>query len=56
MNLSFVYKNTTTITNWCELGEDSLMDFGKIHIPVLNSIAKWGREVGEEKGKIIHIL
>jgi DNA-binding HxlR family transcriptional regulator len=35
--------------------EYSLTNFGKTLIPVLNSIAKWGREVGEERGKIIHI-
>jgi DNA-binding HxlR family transcriptional regulator len=33
--------------------EYSLTDFGKTLIPVLNSIAKWGREVGEERGEII---
>jgi DNA-binding HxlR family transcriptional regulator len=33
--------------------EYSLTEFGKTLIPVLNSIAKWGREVGEKKGKLI---
>ncbi len=35
--------------------EYSLTDFGKTLLPVLNAIAKWGRTVGEEKGKIIDI-
>jgi DNA-binding HxlR family transcriptional regulator len=34
--------------------EYSLTDFGKTLIPVLNSIAKWGREVGETQGRIIN--
>jgi len=33
--------------------EYSLTDFGKTLIPVLESIAKWGRDLGESKGKII---
>ena len=33
--------------------EYSLTDFGKTLIPVLNAIAKWGRAIGESKGKII---
>ena len=36
--------------------EYSLSDFGKTLIPVLNSIAKWGREVAESKGEIIEIV
>lgn len=35
--------------------EYSLTDFGKTLIPVLDSIAKWGRDVAESKGKIIEI-
>ncbi len=35
--------------------EYSLTDFGKTLVPVLNAVAKWGREVGEEKGKMIEI-
>lgn len=33
--------------------EYSLTEFGQSLIPVLNEIAKWGRKVGKEKGKII---
>ncbi len=33
--------------------EYSLTDFGKTLIPMLNEIAKWGRELGEQKGEII---
>jgi DNA-binding HxlR family transcriptional regulator len=35
--------------------EYSLTDFGKTLIPVLDSIAKWGREVGETKGNLLEI-
>jgi DNA-binding HxlR family transcriptional regulator len=35
--------------------EYSLTDFGRTLIPVLNAIAKWGREVGESKGEIIEV-
>lgn len=33
--------------------EYSLTDFGKTLVPVLESIAKWGRNLGEEKGKLV---
>lgn len=33
--------------------EYSLTDFGKTLIPVLNTLAKWGRELGESKGKLV---
>lgn len=33
--------------------EYSLSEFGKTLIPVLQSIAAWGRKLGKEKGKII---
>ena len=32
--------------------EYSLTDFGKTLIPILNAIAKWGRNLGQEKGKM----
>jgi DNA-binding HxlR family transcriptional regulator len=35
--------------------EYSLTAFGQSLIPVLNSIAKWGRYIGNTKGKIIEI-
>ena len=35
--------------------EYSLTAFGKSLIPVLNSIAKWGKDIGNTKGKIIEI-
>jgi DNA-binding HxlR family transcriptional regulator len=35
--------------------EYSLTDFGKTLIPVINSIAKWGCEMREERGKIIDV-
>jgi DNA-binding HxlR family transcriptional regulator len=35
--------------------EYSLTEFGKTLIPVLDSIAKWGREVGETKGNLLEI-
>jgi DNA-binding HxlR family transcriptional regulator len=31
--------------------EYSLTDFGKTLVPVLNAIAKWGRDLGDTKGK-----
>ncbi|MBX3239273.1 MAG: helix-turn-helix transcriptional regulator [Chitinophagaceae bacterium] len=33
--------------------EYSLTEFGKTLIPVVNAIAKWGRELGETEGKIV---
>ena len=33
--------------------EYSLTDFGKTLIPVLNAVAKWGREMAESKGALI---
>lgn len=33
--------------------EYSLTDFGKTLTPVLEAIAKWGRELGQEKGRIV---
>lgn len=35
--------------------EYSLTDFGKTIIPVLEAIAKWGRELGDRKGKLVEI-
>jgi DNA-binding HxlR family transcriptional regulator len=35
--------------------EYSLTEFGKTLIPVLDSIAKWGREVGQTKGNLLEI-
>lgn len=32
--------------------EYSMTDFGKTLIPILNEISKWGRNLGETKGKI----
>jgi DNA-binding HxlR family transcriptional regulator len=31
----------------------SLTPFGETLIPLLNAIAKWGRELGEEKGRLV---
>ena len=35
--------------------EYSLTDFGKTLIPVLKAVAKWGRTLGKEKGKVIEV-
>ena len=35
--------------------EYSLTDFGKTLAPVLNAIAKWGRDLGDTKGKVVDI-
>jgi DNA-binding HxlR family transcriptional regulator len=35
--------------------EYSLTEFGETLLPVLNSIAKWGRAVGKSKGRIIDV-
>lgn len=35
--------------------EYSLTEFGKTLIPALNSVAKWGRTVGETKGKTVEV-
>lgn len=35
--------------------EYSLTEFGKTLIPTLNAIAKWGRDLGESKGKIVEL-
>jgi DNA-binding HxlR family transcriptional regulator len=35
--------------------EYSLTEFGKTLIPVLESIAKWGRNLGENKGKMVEV-
>jgi DNA-binding HxlR family transcriptional regulator len=35
--------------------EYSLTDFGKSLIPVLNAVAKWGRDLGEKDGKLISL-
>jgi DNA-binding HxlR family transcriptional regulator len=34
--------------------EYELTDFGKTLIPMLEEIAKWGRELGENEGQLIH--
>ena len=33
--------------------EYSLTDFGKTLVPALDAIAKWGRNLGETKGKVV---
>lgn len=33
--------------------EYQLTDFGKTLVPVLEAIAKWGRNLGEEEGKMV---
>lgn len=33
--------------------EYSLTDFGKTLIPLLNAIAKWGRDLGESDGELV---
>ena len=35
--------------------EYSLTESGKTLIPVLNAIAKWGRDVGENQGKLVNL-
>jgi DNA-binding HxlR family transcriptional regulator len=35
--------------------EYSLTEFGATLIPVLNAIAKWGRELGDNEGKLVEI-
>jgi len=35
--------------------EYSMTEFGKTLIPVLNAIAKWGRELGETKGELVEV-
>ena len=35
--------------------EYELTDFGKTLLPMLEEIAKWGRELGMKKGKIVEI-
>jgi len=35
--------------------EYSLTEFGVTLIPVLNAIAKWGRELGEKEGRLIDL-
>ena len=35
--------------------EYSLTDFGRSLIPVLEAIAKWGRDLGESEGKFIEV-
>lgn len=35
--------------------EYSLTDFGRTLIPVLNAIAKWGRDLAENRGELIKI-
>ena len=36
--------------------EYSLTDFGKSLIPVLNAVAKWGRNLGESKGELREVI
>jgi DNA-binding HxlR family transcriptional regulator len=33
----------------------SLTEFGKTLIPVLNAVAKWGRTLGDEKGRLVEV-
>jgi len=35
--------------------EYSLTDFGKSLTPILEEVAKWGRDLGEAKGEIIEV-
>ena len=35
--------------------EYSLTEFGKTLIPILDVIAKWGRDIAEKEGKIVDI-
>lgn len=35
--------------------EYSLSEFGKTLIPLLNAVAKWGRELAETEGKIVEV-
>ena len=35
--------------------EYSLTDFGKTLVPVLEAIAKWGRNLGETEGKLVEV-
>ncbi len=35
--------------------EYSLTEFGKTTIPMLNAIAKWGRDLGYEEGELIEL-
>lgn len=35
--------------------EYSLTEFGKTLIPVLDAIAKWGRTLGESKGRLVEV-
>jgi len=35
--------------------EYSLTESGKTLIPVFNAIAKWGRDVGENQGKLVNL-
>lgn len=35
--------------------EYSLTDFGKTLLPVLEAFAKWGRNFGESKGKLVEV-
>lgn len=36
--------------------EYSLTDFGKSLIPVLNAVAKWGRNLGESEGELREVI
>jgi DNA-binding HxlR family transcriptional regulator len=36
--------------------EYSLTEFGNTLVPVLDAIAKWGRNLGSEKGKMIEVV
>jgi DNA-binding HxlR family transcriptional regulator len=35
--------------------EYSLTDFGRTLVPVLNAIAKWGRNLGDAEGTMVEI-
>lgn len=35
--------------------EYSLTEFGKTLVPIIEEIAKWGRELGNKKGKIVEV-
>jgi DNA-binding HxlR family transcriptional regulator len=35
--------------------EYSLTEFGKTLVPVLEAIARWGRELGDKKGKVVEL-
>jgi len=35
--------------------EYSLTEFGKSLVPLVNAVAKWGRQLGDDQGKIVDV-